>query len=92
MMRRPLSFVFPWLFRGSTRKDSERLSYAPLELRYTKRQLRQQDSHSQEQILQPGTQREGTLNEQQDIQISVTTEIQQGVARLGDGNQKGYNK
>ncbi|KAF9249413.1 hypothetical protein DTO013E5_2769 [Penicillium roqueforti] len=52
MMRRPLSFLFPWLFRGSSRNESERLSYVPIELRYTNRQLRPRGSQSQEEILQ----------------------------------------
>lgn len=35
MMRRSLSFIFPWLFNGSTRKDSGSHIYVPLELKYT---------------------------------------------------------
>lgn len=91
MMRRPLSFVFPWLFRGSTRKDSERLSYVPLELRYKKRHLRPQESQSQEEIWQSDVQRGGGLAEEQEIQISVTTEIQQSVVTFGDRSLKTHN-
>jgi hypothetical protein len=90
MMRRPLSFMFPWLFRG-TRKDSERLSYVPLELGYTKRHLRSQESPSQEEILQSGVQRAGALTEEQDIHISVTTEIEQSVVTFGDRSLKKDN-
>lgn len=93
MMRRPLSFVFPRLFKGSTRKDTERLSYVPLELRYTNRRVRQPRSQSQEDILQSDVRCKGALAEGQDIHISVTTEIEQSVASLGDRNLslRGHN-
>jgi hypothetical protein len=91
MMRRPLSFAFPWLFKGSTRKESERLSYVPLELRYTKRHLRAREGRSREEILQSGVKHEDGLAEEQDIHISVTTEIQQSVVTFGDRSLKSHN-
>lgn len=91
MMRRPLSFAFPWLFKGSTRKESERLSYVPLELRYTKRHQRPRKGQSQEEILQSGVQRGRGLAEKQDIHISVTTEIQQSVVTFVDRSLKRHN-
>lgn len=87
MMRRPLSSVFPRLFKGSTRKDTERLSYVPLELRYTKSHVRQQASQSQEDILQSDLRSpKGALAGDQEIHISVTTEIEQSVEELGERN------
>lgn len=86
MMRRPLSFVFPWLFRGSTRNESERLSYVPIELMSTKRGQRPRGSQSQENILQSTMRSEVSLAEEQDNHISVTTEIRQNVANRGKDN------
>jgi hypothetical protein len=91
MMRRPLSFLFPWLFRGSTRKDSERLSYVPIELSYTNRHLRPQESHGQEDVLQSDLQRGEGLAQEQEIHISVTTEIQQSVMTFGDRSLRKHN-
>jgi hypothetical protein len=91
MMRRPLSFAFPWLFKGSTRKESERLSYVPLELKYTNRHLRPREGQSQEEILQSNVKHGEGLAEEQEIHISVTTEIQQSVVTFGERSLKSHN-
>jgi hypothetical protein len=52
MMRRPLSSVFPSLFRGSSQNERENLGYVPIELRFTKHQRPARGSESQENILQ----------------------------------------
>ncbi|KGO76974.1 hypothetical protein PITC_003950 [Penicillium italicum] len=80
MMRRPVGFVFPWLFRGSSRNESERLHYASFELRDTKRQPRLRGSQSQEDILQSDVRGEVATAEEQDNHIVIMTEIQQDVA------------
>lgn len=82
-MRRPLSFLFPWLFRGSTQNESERLSYVPIELMSTKRELRPRGSQSQENMLKSSVQGDMASVEEEDKHISVTTEIRQNVVDRG---------
>lgn len=93
IMRRPLSFVFRGLFKYSRRKYTERLSYVPLELMCTNGHVRHPRSQSQEDILQSHVGCKGALAEGQDIHNSVTTEIEQSVASLGDRNLslRGHN-
>ncbi|CAG8890668.1 unnamed protein product [Penicillium egyptiacum] len=90
MMRQPLSFLFPSLFRGSSQNESENLRYAPIELRYTKRQQRPGGSQSQENILQSDVRGGVALVEEQGNHVCFTTEIQQNVMN-GNMNLKGHH-
>ncbi|OGE50345.1 hypothetical protein PENARI_c017G11866 [Penicillium arizonense] len=77
LLRRPLSFIFPWLFRRGTTRGKSGKSYEPTELQYMERSRRLRATQSQEEILQSESEAGRDSPKGEEAQIAVTTEIRQ---------------